>query len=262
MEDSNGGIDGYSRLVVFLRASSNNRSTTVLESFINAVARYGVPSRVRTDRGGENVAVWDVMNVFRGFHRGSAIQGRSVHNQCIERLWGDLWRGLVNVYHELFTFLESEGIVDPDNDMHLWALHYIYLPRLNQDLADFCSQWNNHGLRTEGHRTPLQIFVQGCLQQQGRGSTAMQEIFAVPPVGDVQPPPPQAAAPDPVAPAAQEEAALLDWPERVTVPSIDLIMEEAVVQKIQAQFDPLGEPRGQHGLQILRDLIAFLDSLP
>ncbi|CAL8397689.1 unnamed protein product [Boreogadus saida] len=44
-----GGIDGYSRLVVFLRASSNNRSSTVLESFVNAVDRYGVPSRVRTE---------------------------------------------------------------------------------------------------------------------------------------------------------------------------------------------------------------------
>ncbi|CAL8239656.1 unnamed protein product [Gadus morhua 'NCC'] len=40
-----GGIDGYSRLVVFLRDSSNNRSSTVLESFVNAVDRYGVPSR-------------------------------------------------------------------------------------------------------------------------------------------------------------------------------------------------------------------------
>lgn len=91
-----GGIDGYSRLLVFLRASSNNRSSTVLESFVNAVARYGVPSRVRTDRGGENNAVCLMMNVFRGFNRGSAIQGRSVHNQHLERLWGDLWRGLVN----------------------------------------------------------------------------------------------------------------------------------------------------------------------
>ncbi|CAL8339260.1 unnamed protein product [Boreogadus saida] len=40
-----GGIDGYSRLVVFLCDSSNNRSSTVLESFVNAVDRYGVPSR-------------------------------------------------------------------------------------------------------------------------------------------------------------------------------------------------------------------------
>lgn len=49
-----GGIDGYSRLIVFLRASNNNCSCNVMNCFLNAVARYGVPSRVRTDHGGEN----------------------------------------------------------------------------------------------------------------------------------------------------------------------------------------------------------------
>ncbi|KAM4537018.1 G2/M phase-specific E3 ubiquitin-protein ligase-like [Odontesthes bonariensis] len=146
-----GGIDGYSSLIVFLGASDNNRSATVLDSFVGAVARNGVPSRVRTDRGGENNAVCLFMNIFRGLRRGSAIQGRSVHNQRIERLWADLWRGVSNVYHTLFHFLEGEGIVDPDNEGHIWALHYIYLPRLNRDLTLFMSQWNNHGLRTERH---------------------------------------------------------------------------------------------------------------
>jgi len=36
---------------VFLHASNNNRSSTVMDCFLNAVARYGVPSRVRTDHG-------------------------------------------------------------------------------------------------------------------------------------------------------------------------------------------------------------------
>lgn len=128
-----GGIDGYSRLIVFLRASNNNRSSTVMNCFLNAVARYGVPSRVRTDHGGENNDVCVMMNIFRGSERGSAIRGRSTHNQRVERLWGDMWRGLTNVYYNLFYFLESEGIVDIDNEMHLWALHYVYLPRINRD---------------------------------------------------------------------------------------------------------------------------------
>ena len=130
---THGGIDGFSRLIVFLRASDNNRSSTVLESFVGAIARHGVPSRIRTDRGGENVDICMAMNIFRGTRRGSAIQGRSVHNQRIERLWGDMWRGLTNVYHRLFNFLESEGVIEVDNEQHLWALHYIYLPRLNRD---------------------------------------------------------------------------------------------------------------------------------
>ena len=36
-----GGIDGYSRIPVYLHASANNRATTVLQSFLNAVQLYG-----------------------------------------------------------------------------------------------------------------------------------------------------------------------------------------------------------------------------
>uniref|UniRef100_A0A8C2AGH5 Integrase catalytic domain-containing protein n=2 Tax=Cyprinus carpio TaxID=7962 RepID=A0A8C2AGH5_CYPCA len=83
-----GGIDGYSRLVVFLKASSNNRSDTVFQSFVEAIDQYGLPSRVRCDNGGENNAVCLFMNVFRGFTRGSALRGRSTHNQRIEGMLG------------------------------------------------------------------------------------------------------------------------------------------------------------------------------
>ena len=156
------------------------------------------------------------------------------------------------MYHSLFHFLESEGIINPDSDMHLWALHYVYLPRLNRDLADFVHQWNHHGLRTEGHMSPLQIFVQGCLQQQGRSSSAMQYIFGGTAAG-LAPPhaaglaPPHAAGLAPPAAATDEEVALLvDWQEKVTVPHIDYPLEEAVMEHIQAQFDPLSGPRGEH----------------
>lgn len=49
-------IHGYSRLVTAIRASHNNRASTVLDLFREAVARstYGLPSRVHGDRGEEN----------------------------------------------------------------------------------------------------------------------------------------------------------------------------------------------------------------
>ncbi len=49
-----GGIDGFSRLIVFMDCSNNNRSRTVLQYFLAAVQCYEIPERVRTDRGGEN----------------------------------------------------------------------------------------------------------------------------------------------------------------------------------------------------------------
>ena len=52
-----GGIDGYSRMIVFLRANNNNMATAVFYLFLGAVGKFGLPSRVRTDKGGENVDI-------------------------------------------------------------------------------------------------------------------------------------------------------------------------------------------------------------
>uniref|UniRef100_A0A8C6PT05 Integrase catalytic domain-containing protein n=1 Tax=Nothobranchius furzeri TaxID=105023 RepID=A0A8C6PT05_NOTFU len=262
-----GGIDGFSRLVVFLSASNNNRSSTVLSSFMSAVVSYGVPSRVRTDRGGENNAICLMMNIFRGFDRGSALRGRSTHNQRIERLWRDLWRGTTNVYWDLFHHLEDEGIIDIDNEMHLWALHYIYLPRINRDLTDFTQQWNNHGLRTERHLSPLQMFVRGSLEQHGRPSTAMQDIFETRLAAGGGLNAAAAAAAGGGLNAAAEDvhgtddlALLVDWPERITVPNIEYTVEDDVMEQVVAQFNPLSGPRGNHGMELITGLISFLDS--
>lgn len=52
-----GAIDGFSRFVVYLHCCTNNRSETVLALFHNAVIEFGLPQRVRSDKGGENVKV-------------------------------------------------------------------------------------------------------------------------------------------------------------------------------------------------------------
>lgn len=90
-----GGIDGYSGLIMFLRASTNNRADTMLCAFRSGITEFGLPSRVRMDKGGENVLVAQYMleHPDRGVGRGSAIAGRSVHSQRIERLWRDLFTG-------------------------------------------------------------------------------------------------------------------------------------------------------------------------
>ena len=66
------GVDGYSRTIVFMLCSNNNRANTVLHGFQGAVAEYSLSSRVRVDRGGENVEVanYMLMHPSRGPGRG------------------------------------------------------------------------------------------------------------------------------------------------------------------------------------------------
>ena len=60
---------------------------------MDGVKTFGIPQRVRSDKGLENVAIADFMIKNRGTDRGSMITGKSVHNQRIERLWRDVFTG-------------------------------------------------------------------------------------------------------------------------------------------------------------------------
>ena len=166
------GIDGYSRLV-FLKCSTNNRASTVLQSFLDTVSKYGVPSHVRTDQGGENMLVAQFMLQNRGHGRGSIITGSSVHNQRIERLWRDLQRCVIQLYYRLFYYLEQRGLLNPVNEVHLFALHFVYLSKINKSLEAFKNGWNMHGIRTENNKSPLQLFHAGALRLQHSGLVAM-----------------------------------------------------------------------------------------
>mgnify|MGYP000043652363 FL=1 len=78
-------IDGFSRRIMFLRCSSNNKTETGIELVLNDFKSDGDlwPSRIEVDYGVENVLVCDAMVKTRGEGRGSFIAGPSTHNQRI-----------------------------------------------------------------------------------------------------------------------------------------------------------------------------------
>ena len=160
-----GGIDGFSRTIVFLSCSDNNRADTVLTHFEQAISTYGLPSKVRSDLGGENVDVWRYM-IEQHQTESAVITGSSTHNERIERLWRDVFRSVSSVFFDIFSNLESRGQLDPLNEVDLFCLHWVYVPRVNHCLQQFTQSWNNHPLSTERNRTPNQLFVEGILSQR------------------------------------------------------------------------------------------------
>lgn len=74
-----GGVDGYFRMIVFLRRSTDNTAATVLSAFISAVEKYVLSQRVHLDLGGENVEVWPFILAQHRDER-AVITGRT-HNE-------------------------------------------------------------------------------------------------------------------------------------------------------------------------------------
>ncbi|XP_078362786.1 uncharacterized protein LOC144646946 [Oculina patagonica] len=194
-----GCVDGYSRAIIYLVVNNNNRATTVLACFQQATVEWGHPSRVRADKGGENVAVGDYMIWYRGENRGSFLTGLSVRNTRIERLWRDVVECVVCVFSSLFLFLEANFILEPGNDIDIYALHYVFFPRIQRLLNRFVQRFNLHSISTEHNRTPRQLWASGCLRSFNSPDASIRDIFDtdIPSNLDLYGDDPDAPPPDP-----------------------------------------------------------------
>lgn len=161
---THGSIDGYSRTVLYLCCADNNRASTALDAFSSAVYSHGLPQRVRTDCGGENIGIWRFM-IEQHDSTMAVITGSSTHNERIERLWRDVHRCVTSLFYNVFYRLESENKLDPLNETDVYCLRFVFLPRINETLTAFIDTWNNHPLSTEHNSTPNQLFIRGALQQ-------------------------------------------------------------------------------------------------
>lgn len=55
--------------------------------------------------------------------------------------------------------MEAEGLLNPDSEIHIFALHWSFLRPLQQQLSFFQEAWNHHTLRTEGNQSPYQLWT-------------------------------------------------------------------------------------------------------
>lgn len=149
----------------------------MLTQFVKATCLYGLPSRVRSDHGGENSQIALFMNLVQGVERRSHITGESVHNQRIERLWRDVFLHVLQYFYNLFHSLEDSEVLDPDDDIHKLSLHIVFLPEIQKRLNLFRNGWNHHKMRTEHNKTPVQIWTAGMLSNMEANCTAINNVF-------------------------------------------------------------------------------------
>ena len=144
--------------------------------FLQSVQKYSWPSRVRSDYGGENSLVWEHMIAMRGNNRGSVLTGSSTHNQRIERLWRDVFRCFGNVFYSTFQSMQESGLLDISNPLHMFILHYVYLPRINAAIESFVDAWNRHPIRTERNWSPEQIWSNGMIDRTDERLSAVADV--------------------------------------------------------------------------------------
>eukprot|EP00794_Sanderia_malayensis_P013224 gene13224-14575_t len=151
------------RMVNEILKQHNNKAETVLNCFLKGVEDYGLPSQVGSDKGMENVLVADYMIEKPGIDRGSMITGKSIHNQRIERLWRDVFVGVLSYFYDLSHFMEEEKILNSLNNIHITTLHYVFLPEINEKLEIWRQAWASHRKRTI-RTSPLRLWISGKIQ--------------------------------------------------------------------------------------------------
>ena len=58
----------------------------------------------------------------------------------------------------------------------MFLLHYVYTPRINNALENFCVSWNHHPLRTELNWSPLQIWTNGTADRRNGSLCHVAEL--------------------------------------------------------------------------------------
>ena len=156
-----GGIDERTRELMFLKCSDNNRAQTLHTEFLRSCIEYDtIPWNIRTDSGGENFLIHHFMDNVVGDGRAARLADKA--NQRITRFWEWLNVKVLAFYIRAFENLEDFGF-DIEDPLTLFCLHYLFIPRINEELLIFREAWSHHQFSDiVKEASPRELYIKHC----------------------------------------------------------------------------------------------------
>ena len=143
-------------------------------------------------------------------------------------------------------------MLDIANPLHLFVLHYVYLPRINAAIASFVEAWNKHPIRTERNWSPEQIWSNGMIDRVNGRLVAVADVRSdVNVSGDDY----EWFGFDPNAPPPPD-----DGLSTVEVNEVDLNLPDDIISRLTNEIDSL-ENSSAFAIDIFQRALEFLENL-
>ena len=116
-----------------------------------------------------------IQKIFSGYE----VMSATSNSLFFRKLTKNIMTSDESEYINLF-FFPPIGILNLDDLVQRYVLHYIFVPRINHVITSFKQGWNSHPLRSEKNWTPKQIWTNGMIDQRRRGILHIAEINDIP----------------------------------------------------------------------------------
>ena len=80
--------------------------------------------------------------------------------------------------YDLFNYLETIQLLDPNNEVDLFCLHQVFIPCINRHLESWNQAWIKHPMRSEHNLSPEQLWTAGLQDMPMEIATCIsREVF-------------------------------------------------------------------------------------
>ena len=155
-----GGIDGFSRRVLWLEVSTSNKMPEIIAKYyLDAVKRNGLPVNVKADDGTEHSLVQPIHLLLRNIDGSDPnLESFSIvtspANQRIEAFWSILLRDKIGWWKRFFQDMVDLDLFSNDDPVLLEAMRFCFMRLLRKELKEIASDWNVHIISSSRYQGP------------------------------------------------------------------------------------------------------------